>query len=187
MAGETSKTTELTNIESGLKSDSRLVRGELVEARDYHAYTTGQLEAADVLLTAIDIPSNAIISEILMYNDDLDSNGTPLLAFDIGLAAAQEFTSVTSGTATKHAENAILDADLLVDGDTTAQAATTKFTSLALDSATSGPDDLYKAAWELLGYDEDPKTVFRVAITTAAAAATAAAGDVILLVRYSKD
>lgn len=187
MAGETAKTTNLTNIQAGKKVEARKKAAQLKVARDTHAYTTAQLEAADVLITAAEVPSNALISEVRIYNDDLDSNGSPALALDIGFAAAEAFTSVTSSTKTKHAEDDILDADALVDGDTSAQAATTKFTPLALDSGTLGPDDAAKACWEILGYDEDPKTTFRIAVTTATAAATAAAGDFAIEVYYLVD
>lgn len=185
MAGETVKTTELTNIEAGQKADSKLTRGNMVSAKDYRAVAAGELEAADVILTAIDIPSNAIVEDILVYNDDLDSNGTPTLALDVGLAASEKFTSTTSSTDTIHAENEILDADLFVDGATTLQAATTKFTSLDFDATTFGPDDAHKELWEVLGYDENPKTDFRIALTMATAAATGAAGDLIIKVVYS--
>ncbi len=187
MAGETTKTLLRTDHDNKVKSPARVIRGNTVEARDYHAYTTGELEATDVLLTGIKIPSNGIVTEILVYNDDLDSNGTPTLAVDVGLYATKRFTSTTSSTDTIHAADAILDADLLVDGATDLQAATTKYTSLALDATTFGPDDAYKPMWEVLGYDEDPQVEFGVAVTVATAAATAAAGDVMYLVRYTTD
>lgn len=185
MAGETSKTTARSNFDSAIKGDAKLHAGKLVEARDYHAFTTSQLEAADVLLTNISIPSNAIVSEILMYNDDLDSNACPTLALDFGLYARERFISTTSSSDTIHSKDSIVDADLFVDGATDGQAASTKFVSLALDSATMGPDDAYKEVWELLGYDEDPRTTFGLAVTAASAAATAAAGDAVFIVRYS--
>jgi len=187
MAGETTKTTNLTNIEAGQKVDARAFGSNLRVARDYHAYTTGELEAADVLETSMLLPSNAIVDEIFVYNDDLDADGSPALAIDIGVAAYQDFISTTSSTETKHSDGDVLDADLFVDGATDLQAATTKFTSLALDSGTMGPDDAYKAIWQLLGYDEDPRTIFQVVVTVATAAATAAAGDVVFKVHYSVD
>lgn len=187
MAGETTKTVKLTAHQADTKSNSRLTRGREVCAMDYHAYTAAELEAADVLITAIEVPSNAIVTEIALYNDDLDSNATPTLATDIGLAAGQDFTSVTSGAKTKHTEDDVLDADLFVDGSTTLQAATTSFTVQAFDSVTAGPDDIYKAAWELLGYDKDPGVNFRLCITQAAAAATAAAGDVVIKCKFKVD
>lgn len=187
MAGETTKTTALSDIQSGTKRDARLAKANLKSARDNMVYAATELELADVKISAITLPSNAIVSEVLMYNDDLDSNATPTLALDIGLAAGADFTSVTSSVETDHSEDDILDADLFVDGDITAQSATTKLTSLALDAVTAGPDDINKALWELLGYDEDPRTEFRVAVTVATAAATAAAGDCVLEVRYLLD
>lgn len=184
MAGETTKTTNLTNAQAGIKRTSALAAGKLVVATDSHAFSATETQLADVLLTDIRIPSNAVVREIKMYNDDLDSHGTPTLVFDIGVYAAEAFTSTTSGTDTKHAADAIVDADLFVDGDTTARAATTKFTSLALDPGTMGPDDIDKPVWELLGYDNDPNAVLGVAITAQVAAATGAAGDLALQVEY---
>lgn len=183
----TTKTVQRTNQDGDIKNSSKLLKGNSYEDHEYHAYTTAELDAADVVLTGIKVPSNAVISEILMYNDDLDSNGSPLLAFDIGVYAADDYTSTTSAVDTIHLKDSVVDADLFVDGDTTAQAATTKYTSLAFDSATCGPDDIYKSIYELLGYDNDPSTEFGIVITTSAAAATAVAGDVALLVRYSAD
>lgn len=187
MAGETSKTTNLTAIQAGKRVNRGLTKATVMRTSDTHAFTTGQLEAADVLITAMQIPSNARVSEIRQYNDDLDSSCSPALAFDIGVAAAQDHTSVTSGTETAHSADDVIDADLFVDGDTTGQSATTKFTSLALDSATAGPDDAAKMVWEMLGYDEDPRTVYNVVVTTATAAATAAAGDVAWEIFYTQE
>ena len=187
MAGETTKSANLTNTQAGTKRESRYGRGRLLVASDVDAIAAGELEAADVTLLDIEIPSNAIVAEIAVYNDDLDSNCTPTLAADVGLFAVEDFTSVTSSTATKHAADAVLDADAYVDGATDLQAATTKWTALAFDSATFGPDDAEKMAWEVLGYDEDPHTRFRVGVTFAAAAATAAAGDLGVRVKYIVD
>lgn len=181
MAGETTGTTLVTR-------DARLSRGKTVTAIETDAIATGELEAADVTLYRnIRIPSNAIITDISVYNDDLDSNCTPTLTIDLGLAATEDFTSTTSSTDTNHLADAVLDADAYVDGSTAGQAATTSWTSQAFDSATFGPDDCEKACWEVLGYDNDPKTTFCLACTFPAAAATAAAGDLAFKVTYLVD
>lgn len=181
MAGETTGTTRAVR-------DARLSKGNLKVATEVDAIAAGELEAADVTLYRnIRVPSNAVITEIAVYNDDLDSNGTPALALDIGLAAGEDFKSVTSGTESSHLADAVLDADAYVDGSTVAQAATTSWTVQAFDAATFGPDDVEKACWEVLGYDEDPKTEFVIAVTVATAAATAAAGDLALRVSYLVD
>lgn len=187
MAGEQTKTTRLTNREAGSLPSARGAKAKEYVAIESEAITTGELEAADNVIFDIELPSNAIISEIAVYNDDLDSDATPTLTMDVGLAAAKRFTSVTSGTETINAKDAVLDADLFVDGSTTLQAATTSFTVQALDSATCGPDKAESELWELLGYDENPLTTFRIVVTFAAAAATAAAGDLALRVKYLVD
>lgn len=187
MAGETTKSTRLTSREAGKQKDARLVKGRLYTSQDNEAIAATELEAADVTLFDVIVPSNGIHDGVYIYNDDLDSNGTPTLTVDVGLFAAEDFTSVTSSTETKHSADAVLDADLLVDGSTEAQSANTDWTKLVPDSATFGPEDAGKAYWELLGYDSDPKTNFRVGVTFAAAAATAAAGDLAIKVQYIAD
>lgn len=181
MAGETTGSTKATR-------DARLSKGRPVVATETQAIAATELELADVTLYRnIRIPSNAIVTEIALYNDDLDSNVSPALVLDIGLAAGEDFTSVTSGTETKRNEDDVLDADAYVDGSTTGQDATTNWTAQAFDSATFGPDDCEKACWEVLGYDSDPKTVLTLSVTMQVAAATAAAGDLALRVTYIVD
>lgn len=187
MAGETTKSTRLTATQAGTKTDARKARAREVTALDVEAIAATELETADVTIFDIEIPTHAIVTEVAIYNDDLDSNCAPALAIDVGFVAGAAFTSTTSGTDTRHDEDDMLDADALVDGATDAQAATTKWTPLAFDATTFGPDDCNKAIWEVLGYDEDPRTTVRVAVTMATAAATAAAGDLGLKVKYLVD
>lgn len=177
----TTKTTLRTNLDDRIKVDARLGEGRVVCGRDYHAYTTGQLAAAEVLLTNVYIPSNGIISQVLIGNDDLGTT----LTVDIGVYAKEKFISTTSSSETTHDKDDILDADLFVDGGDLATA-TLKLVSLDLDSATLGIDDIHKPIWELLGYDFDPQTYFGVAITVATSSSPAA-GDVALEVRYLVD
>lgn len=187
MAGETTKTARLTNVEAGIKTDARLAKGTARVAIESEAITTGELEVGDIVIYDIELPSNAVGVKLEVYNDDLDSNGTPTLTLDVGVAAKEKFISKTSGTETIHLADAVLDADLFVDGSTELQSANTTFVELAYDAATYGPDNAEKAVWELLGYDEDPRTTFRIALTFAAAAATAAAGDLALRVTHLVD
>lgn len=187
MAGEQTKTDRLTSVEGGIKTVARLAAGREVVAIESEAITAGELEAADNVLFDIKMPSNAILSSIEVLNDDLDSNGTPTLTLDVGLAAVEKFISTTSSTETVHAADAVLDADLFVDGSAELQSANVTWTQLDYDTATYGADDVEKPLWELLGYDFDPRTEFRVVVTFAAAAATAAAGDLALKVKYLVD
>lgn len=181
MAGETQKSTALTNKQASPPTlrESRLARGRERILHDTHQFATAaELEAGDVIIYDIEIPSNAIYGEVAMYNDDMDTSCSPTLVLDFGLAAGEDFTSVTGGTETKHTEDDVLDGDLIVDGATTGQAATTNWTVLTPDAGTLGPEDALKPMWELLGYDEDPRTMFRLCMTSqAAAAALGAAAD----------
>lgn len=186
MAGEVTKTVRLTNIQSNLNELSRDIQGNQKAWRAQHAYATTELELLDVLITEIELPSNTIVNEVLVMNDDLDS-GTPALIIDIGLAAGAKFESITGGTKTIHAEDDVLDADVFVDGSAVLQAATLQFTSLDLDTGTAGPDNIYKPVWELLGYDKDPHTFFRLMVTIIVIPATAVAGDVVFLVKGTVD
>ena len=185
----TAKSTALTNTQASpsITRDARLDKGRARVALDTIAAGTGDIDATDVLLFNPKIPSNAIITGISLYNDDLDSNCSPALAVDIGLFAAEDFTSTTSSVDTQHSEDDVLDADAYVDGSTTLQAATTSYTAQALDSGTFGPDDALKPCWSVLGYDSDPRTDFRVGITVATGAGTAAAGDVSIKIDYLVD
>lgn len=183
----TSKSTALTNaqLKPQIIRGSRLDRGREVTALDSIAQTTAA--AADVMLFKTDIPSNSIVTGIWIRNDDMDSGCAPALTIDVGLYASQPFKSKTSSVVSSHAEDELLDIDAFVDNSTVLQAATTSFTSQAFDATTFGPDDALKPCWEVLGYDEDPKTEFRVAITVATGAQSAAAGDVVLMVKYLVD
>jgi len=179
MAGETQKTSALTNAQNGIKSYGNRANGRIGGGQDHHQFAAAtELEAADVLITIIEIPSNAIMRDIEIINDDMDTDGSAALTLDVGVCAVNKHVSVTSGTATTHLEDAVVDADLFVDADTNARTATAEWTKLVIDTGTQGPEDAAKPIWEMLGYDFDPNTVYRLCVTSAAASvALASAAD----------
>lgn len=189
MAGETTKSTALTNRDAGTLVVGRRNAGTVKVGLDTYQFAAAtSLEAGDNLILDIPIPSNAIINKVEIYNDDLDTNACPTLVLDVGVAAGEDQVTVTSGTVTKFAKDAIVDADLLIDGATTGQAATTNWTVLTPDSATWGPEDAVKSVWELLGYDSDPKTFYNIVVQSQAAAASlGSAGDLSVRVTYTVD
>lgn len=189
MAGETQKSTNLTNARSGTKRDARKKEARVVVLQDQHQFAAAtELEAADNLIMDIEIKSNDIVRDILIYNDDLDTSCVPTLVLDFGVAAGADYTDITSSSATKHVKDDIIDADLFVDGSTEGQSANTNWTSLAPDATTNGPEDAAKEVWELLGYDEDPKTTFNLVVQSqAASAALASAGDLAVRVEVLRD
>jgi hypothetical protein len=190
MAGETTKTTALTNRDSQIVRDARLVGGKKKVTMDTYQFAAAtSLEAADNLILDMPIPSNAIVTSIQHINDDLDTDACPTLVVDIGVAAREQFTSTTSSSDTVHAKDSIVDADLFIDGNTAFQAATTAWTEAAApDATTFGPEDRLKPVWELLGYDNDPKTTLNIVFQSqAASAALSSAGDMALKVEYIVD
>lgn len=184
MAGETIKTTALSDAQSGKAREARLNATKERVGTDSYALTTSDTQANDVLLTNIRMPSNAIVREVKLYSDELDDDGSPTLTIDVGLAAAKAFTSVTSGSSTKHAEDSILEANTLVDGSTDVQGGTNKFTSQDLEINV---EDVDKALWEHLGYDEDPNTEFLVSVKFPTASTGATEGTLALQVHYLVD
>lgn len=190
MAGETQLSTALTNRQAGSLRDARLAGAKLRAALDTHQFAAAtELEAGDNLILDIAIPSNAIVVDILARNDDMDTGGTSLVV-DIGVAAAEDFTDVTSSSETKHSRNDIIDADLFCDGSTIFQSANAAWTSCgaSFDATSFGPDDALKPIWSLLGYDEDPKTMFNLVVQSqAATAGLSAAADLAVRVEYLVD
>lgn len=188
MAGETQKSTALTNRDSKVYRESRLAAGNIKLAQDKHQFAAAtELEAGDNLIMEIAIPSNSILVDIKAINDDLDT-GTGTLVVDIGVAAREDYVSVTSSTETSHVKDDIIDATLFVDGDVTFATATAQWTSIALETTILAPGNNEKAIWELLGYDKDPRTTFNLVFQSQAAAnALASAGDLEMRVYYVVD
>jgi hypothetical protein len=189
MAGETQKSTALTNRNSGIKRSNKYNGGTVKSATDTHQFAAAtELEAADNTIFDIALPSSAIVRDIEIYNDDMDTGCAATLVLDFGVAAREDYTSTTSSTETQHSEDDIIDPDLFVDGSTQGQAANTIWTKLVPDSGTVGPEDSQKEIWELLGYDEDPKTTFNLVLQSqAASSALASAADCSLRVTYVVD
>jgi hypothetical protein len=49
--------------------------------------TVAQVEAADTVLASIPIPADAIVLDVMVYATDMDTNGAPTLALDVGDSA----------------------------------------------------------------------------------------------------
>ena len=180
----TKKSTSLTTVqaETGVKLDAGLAGGVVKCVFDTVAVATTDIDDNDIILLNCPVPSNSRIKRVLVYTDDLDSNGSPAIAFDVGLYAYSKFTSVTSGTATVNAADAVLDRDIIASASTVGQSASTVGVSVEYEARNI--DSIKQRCWELLGYDADPHTRFNVALTVETVAATAVAGDITVVVEY---
>lgn len=146
---------------------------------DTIAAGTGDIDDNDVIMLA-EIPSNAKITSIKIFNDDLDSNCCPTLAANVGLYNGG--TSFTTSTGTSYAADAVIDEDAYATAITTLQSANTAGVELAFEARNINAVNNY--VWEDASLPEDPRRPLRIALTMSAAAATAAAGDITAIVEY---
>jgi hypothetical protein len=113
------------------------------------------------------VPSNARISEIKLYSDDLGTTGT----LDIGI-----YQTTANG-------GAVVDADLFASAvDVTTAALNGSLVTYEAGTATAQIDDIEKQLWEQLGLTEDPQRFYDVVCTAAANISTG--GTISLRVRY---
>lgn len=136
--------------------------------------TTSIDEVGDVILFA-PLPSNAVLVDVLFKNADLDTNGSPTLAANIGLYYFGDDNLKT--TTTEFGD--VVDADCIAAASTIFRAAVTTFTSVGPAIGDAG-----KRLWELAGLTSDPGGQFCVGITISAVSATPAAGAVQLRVDF---
>lgn len=177
MAASTVKSENVTIIEGSedLGLDRKV--GTLKSIIDQDAIATTSLDEANDLMLFGPINSNDVILDVLVLNDDLDSNGTPALAVNVGLyysgiGGTQTLDGNTSGT--------VIDADCFASAATTLQSANTTWTSLRCEA--DDIVDVKKEAWEVAGLASDPGGVLYVGIAVTTQAATAAAGDIVVRV-----
>lgn len=174
MAATTVNGENVTNMVAATQTTLDNKRGKIVTIIDQIAAATTSLDEANDTILLCPINSNDVILDVLLMNDDLDSNGTPTLAVNVGLAysgvgGTQALNGNTIGTAA--------DADCFATAATTLQAAVTSWTSVRCEA--DDITDVDKEAWEVAGLSSDPGGILLLSITVSTAAATAAAGDIV--------
>ena len=167
----TAKSVEITALDASPREvlETGSAEGRMRVASGTIAAGTGDIDNDDVLMM-VQIPSNAKVLSIKLFNDDLDSNGSPSLAANVGLY-------YENGT--------VLDEDCYASAITTLQAAETGGAEVAFEARNVNAVSNF--AWEDGGLSSDPGGALRIALTMSNAAATAAAGDVTLIVTYVVD
>lgn len=174
----TVKSTNITNIEASpvVALDGK-VGGSYKHIDTISVATTGVDNADDNILIGI-VPSNAKITSIKVYNDDLDSNGAPTLAANLGLFYG--INNVVSGV--KKTSGDVLDADAFATAVTTLQAANTSGVELRFEVADIA--NIGQEAWQIGGLSEDCGGMLYIGFDLTTAAATAAAGDISVVIEY---
>lgn len=182
MTATTVKSTEITNGEATpvtaidrrvLSSEFKISKGAIAAA------TTSIDEVADVILMC-KVPSHAVIDGIYIKNDDLDSNGTPTLATDIGI--------YFSGDGTKQVLNAQasgdeLDVDAYASADTTLQAANVTWTEVTNEAKNI--NGYAQEVWEDGGLSSDPGGYLYIGFKVTTVSATPVAGDILMKVEFA--
>lgn len=148
-----------------IANDAHQLGGVKRVAQGTMEMATGDLDDNDIVMLA-PVPSNASITSIMLASDDLDSNGTPLLAWNLGLYDKDE---------------TVIDEDCYATAITLGQAATafTEYRFEAANITTTG-----QKVWEDGGLSADSNELVYVALTASAAAATAAAGSLSFKIEY---
>ena len=178
----TVKSVEITNLDTTPRTtlEAASAGGKLRVWMDTIAVGTGDLDNDDVIVMA-QVPSNAKIVSLRIYNDDLNSgSGT----HNVGLYNGPQAYTI-SGTTTDAA--AVIDEDCYATDSDAFQAATTVTTGV--EEYLVEVRDINKIAnfvWEDGGLSEDPKVPLRIAITMSATG-TAVAGDITMVVLYAVD
>lgn len=173
----TVKSVQITALDAnqGLNPIERA--GKLRSALGTITIATGNLVANDVVLLTR-IPSNARVKSIVLKNDDLDSNGTPTLAANIGLYAAHAFTDGS----TSYAKGAAIAASCYATAITTLQSANVLGVDHAYEAKSLGNGR--RRVWEDAGLSKDPGIDLDLAMTFSTGAATAVSGVIHVEVEY---
>ena len=179
----TAYSTELTNYEATpqVMVSPASATGKIRVWSDTIAAGTGDIDDDDILMMA-EIPSNAKIKSIKLYNDDLDSGGSPALVTDGGIYNGNGLFNDTDGSATAYAAEAVIDRNCYGTVMTVLQAGVTAGTEVRYE--TLGIETVGNFMWEDAGLTSDPGKMLRIALTIETVAATAAAGDITMVVEY---
>lgn len=143
-------------------------------ARIRVAQGTMELATTDIddndVIVLTRLPANARLLGIYLFNDDLDSNGSPTLAANVGLYE-------TDGT--------VIDEDEYATAITQLQSATTQPSNILFEAQDINALD--NRLWEQAGETSEVYKHYDIAITISAVAATAAAGTLSYRIEYVVD
>jgi len=178
----TVKSVEITKLDATPRTtlEAASAGGKLRVWMDTIAADAGDLDDDDIIILG-QVPSNAKIVSLMIYNDDLNSgSGT----FNVGLYNGPQAYTI-SGTTTD--AEAVIDEDCYATNSDAFQAATTVTTGTEeLITDTRNINAIANFVWEDGGLSEDPKVPLRIAITMSATG-TAVAGDITMVVQYVVD
>lgn len=165
MAVVTTKSGAITNRDSSpsVHNNAFIAGGMIREAVGTVEVANGDSIASKFIFASI--PSNARVSQVLLYSDDI---GTTTIA-DFGL-----YRTTADG-------GAVVDADFFGSAVSLKDGALNG-SDITHESAVFDPDDAEKQLWSALGLSSDPGIMYDVVATLTGAAD--AAGTISLKIRY---
>jgi hypothetical protein len=145
------------------------------------ALATTRLDDIGDITLMLALPSSSVVHQLFISATDMDSATS--LAYDVGLYNGPDKIVVpVSGTSTKYAPFAVLDADAFASAITVGQAAVNAASSannyrFEAIAAANDITTVGSKLWELVGMDVDPNKMFVIGITITTAAGTPVAGS----------
>lgn len=158
--------------------------GNLHQSMDVRACAAGDLNADGDAVILAQVPSNARITSIRIFNDDLDSGTNSVV--NIGVYNGNTQFNDTDASQTLYAADAVIDEDAYQANATLFQSGSAAGDDIAFANASRRNAPL-KSVWEDAGLTSDPGVPLRIAVTQTATVSGAQAGDVVMVVQYVTD
>lgn len=171
MAVVTKKSDVITNRDASPRtiSNANLSKGSVLEAIGHIALAATDSSAST--LNFCTVPSNARISDVIIYNDDSGTLGT----LDVGVFLAPDYDTGT------YSGGDVIDQDHFASAYALTTASTVG-TNIAHESGQFPIEELEQPLWQALGFSEDPNVYFDIVGVLQESPESAA--DVSLKVRY---
>ena len=176
MAISTVKSLGITNLEAGTVMGDRMV-GNLKTRIDRIAVATTSIDEVNDVILLVALPSHAILTSIVLFNDDLDSGSAlaaDLRVFYSGLGGNQAKNGNTSGT--------LISSSSIATAITTLQAANTTGVEILFEA--NDIVNIGKQLWEVAGLTEDCGGYLYLGLRITTVAGTPVAGDIVSKVAY---
>jgi len=177
------KAANITTIDKtdGTKVSAASVRGkQRVYMDTVNIGTASDFNADGDYIVMAQVPSNAKIQSITLYNDSMDS-GTDS-SVDVGIRSGQVPFTVSG---TSYSKDEQINQNAYANGLTTLQSANTSGAEVAFDNRDI--KNINNHVWEDAGLSDDPGVYLRIELHQTASVSGAQTGDVSIVVTYAVD
>lgn len=135
---------------------------------------TNVLDTIDDTILILPLPSDARLASLVMFNDDLDSNGAPALVVNVG--------GYYGGDVPGRANGALIDADNIASLITTLQSENKTGVELLFEQNDHA--NILQPLWRILGLTSNPGGTIYIGLRVTTPAATPASGTITLRAHY---